>query len=285
MRRWLAAAAAGLLLLSACGREGPPEDVVTLGDTSPSPRASARPRDASASATPQATDRAGATTAPAATGAAATDAPAATAEPGKQNPPKDGRYTYSFKGKSSDPTNPTASQQSFEGEAYSQVSHKGSQYTIVGTSSEDTTRFTTQLLWGDTQVQLTYIEIQTQIGTFSCRFSPALLITKFPVKAETYPSQDFRGSGNACDGKLDITVEREEVQKDAAGKSWDTWRVKVHTEIRSESFDLTQDEIRWMSPDLGMEIRNDGKQNGTVSSGAFQGDIAGESSSLLKSYP
>lgn len=288
MRKGLAVAAAAALLLTACGREGTPKDVAAFSDASPSPTATAKAaRGAKASATPAATqDAPAATSEPAAPQApAATSGPQQTAAPGTQQPPKDGRYTYDFKGKANDPTNPTASQQSFEGERYSQVSHNGSSYTIVTTNSEESTRVTTKLNWGQDKVELTSIAIQTQLGEFSCAFDPPLVIVRFPIKPETYPTQNFKGQGNACDGKLDITVERQEAAQDATGRSWNAWRVKVRTETRSESFDLTTDETRWVSPDLGMEVRSEAKSNGSFKSGAFSGDIAGESTSVLRSHP
>jgi len=284
-RSAVAIAVAALLLLAACGREGVPGEVTSLQDASPSPSASTA---AVASATPAATKKAAAASA---TPAASTAAPAASArpsetvEPGTFRRPTGGRYTYAYEGKGTDPTNPAGPERSFEGKRYTEVSHSANDYTFVGTNSEDSTRTTTKTTWSSTKVELTFIEIQTQVGTFSCRFDPPLVITKFPVKAETYPSQTFKGEGNACDGKLDITVVKRESATDAAGKPWDAWQVKVHTETRSSNFDITTDETRWVSPELGIEVRSNANSNGNFKSGAFSGKISGTAVSTLEKYP
>jgi hypothetical protein len=284
-RRAIAIAVAALLLLAACGREGVPGEVSSLGDASPSPSASAT---AAASATPSATKKAAAASAtPSATAAApqASAGASETASPGTFRRPTGGRYTYSYEGEGTDPTNPAGPERSFEGKRYTEVSHSANDYTFVGTNSEDTTRSTTKTRWSSTKVELTYIEIQTQVGTFKCKFDPPLVITRFPVKPETYPSQTFKGEGNACDGKLEITVVKREQAKDATGKSWDAWQVKVHTETRSSNFDITTDETRWVAPDLGIEVRSNANSNGNFKIGASSGKINNTTVSVLEKYP
>lgn len=291
-RRILATLAAALMLLAACGREGDPEEVSGLGDSSPTPSATVE-ADAEADETsePGSTEEpeggAATTSGPAATaaGSTATSGPVRTAAPGRASPPKDGTYTYTYEGKGNDPTNPAAGEQSFSGERYDKISHSGGTYTTETTTSEDAGRTTIKTRWTDTKVEMLEIVIESQAGTFSCRFDPPLVITKFPIKPETYPTQTFKGDGNACDGKLDITIVKKEDVKDAAGKAWSTWNVKVHTEIRPPNLVIIQDETRWVSPDIGVGIRSQGTQDGTFKSGATTFKFDNSFTSVLKKRP
>lgn len=291
MKRLVAVIAAGLVLLSACGKEGEPRELSAVGDRTPSATATSTPKtsgDADATATPAATAAGRPTATQGASspsGGGTPGAPAATAEPGKSKPPKDGRYVYELSGKATDPTNPAAGEQSYSGEQYTEVSHSGAVYTYESTNSESPGRTTIRTRWTDARVELLEISTETPIGTYGCKFNPVLVVTKFPIKPETYPTQTFKGEGNACDGKLDITVEAQETVKDAGGTAYRTWRAKVRTEIHSDNFDIVQNETRWTSPDLGIEVRSNGTQNGEVSSGAFQSKFSGSSTSVLKSKP
>jgi hypothetical protein len=288
MKKSLAALATVVMLFAACGKEGTTENILTAGESSPTPSASAA-ADAAESAQPDATATAAAATdeptATQASGTSATSAPAKPAPAGKSQPPKNGRYVYSYSGKATDPANPAGGQQSYNGELYNEISHSGNVYTLESTNSESAGRSIVKTRWTDTRVEFLEIKIETQIGTFGCKFNPALVITKFPIKPETYPTQNFKGEGNACDGKLDITIEAKETVKDAAGKAFETWRAKVNTEIKSDSLSIVQKETRWASPDLGVEIRSVGSQNGEVKSGAFQSKFSGTSNSVLKQRP
>lgn len=281
-----AALAITLLLVAACGREGPPDELLTVGRaaTSPTPVEGTDAPDATTK--PEATGRAaGVRPTPAATtqeGATATTGPVRTAEPGKTQPPKDGRYTYDFSGKGTDPANPSGPERSFEGESYTDVSHSADVYTFETTNSEEAGRTTTRTRWSASKVELLEISIETPIGTYGCKFDPPLVITKFPVKPESYPTQTFKGEGNACNGKLDITIVRQEAATDATGRSWNTWRVKVRTEVRSTNLTAITNETRWASPDLGIEIRSEATSNGEFKSGTFSSKFSGENTRVLK---
>jgi hypothetical protein len=286
--RVVAGVALVLLLGAACGKENAPDEVLTV-DTGASPAPGAAATNApDASAAPGATDAApGATTKPAATaaGTRATAGPVTTAPPGERQPPKDGRYTYANSGKRTDPSNPAAGQQPFEGERYDDISHSGDTYTIESTNTEEAGRIVTKLRWAASRVELLQITIETQIGTYSCRFDPVLVITKFPVKPETYPTQTFKGEGNACNGKLDITVVKKETQKDATGKSWEAWQAKVRTETKPPNLSIVTNETQWVAPDLGVSVRSEGASNGEYKSGATTFKFSSTSTAVLKKYP
>lgn len=284
MRTWPAAIALSLLVLSACGREGPAtEDTLATAEPLSSPTASA---EATAEASPGATGAA-ATRAPGAAatsappGGAATSAPADTPAPGRFNVPEVGTYVYSYSGTRNDPFNPAGSQQRFSGELTNEVTRGGNVVTTESTNSESPGRTTIRTRWSDTKVEMLSLKTESQAGDFSCEFNPPLLIAKFPVKAETFPKQELKGEGNACNGTLEITYERQEATKDATGRTWNTWRVHVKTTVKSDQLTITQDETRFVSPDLGVEVRSTGSSKATFSGQNFTQN----STSALKSRP
>jgi hypothetical protein len=59
------------------------------------------------------------------------------------------------------------------------------------------------------------------------------------------------------------------------------WRVKVKTTVKSERLTVTQDETRWISPDLGIEVRSNGSSKATFGTQNF----TSTSTSALKSHP
>jgi hypothetical protein len=283
MRKWLTAVICGLLVFAACGREGPAtESTLATAEPLESPVAT---EEAKATSTPAAT-AAPATPAPAATsratpaaGTTATSAPAARPQPGRVNVPKDGAYVYSYSGTQSDPFG--GGQQRFNGELTNEITHSGNVLTTESTNSESPGRTTIKTRWSDTKVEMLSIKIESQGGDFSCEYNPPLLITKFPVRAETYPKQQMKGEGNACDGTLEITIERQEAAKDATGRSWNSWRVRVRTTVKSDQLTITQNDTRWVSPELGVEVRSTGSSKATFGAQSFTQN----STTALKSHP
>ncbi|MGH2651285.1 MAG: hypothetical protein ACRDHK_08755, partial [Actinomycetota bacterium] len=250
---------ASLLLYAACGQEGNIVPGLASSDGDP-----AGPTPSAGTAAEPSPTAPGATKAPAAT-AAATAPPGGTqAQPTKPvaeggiNPPKDGRYVYTYQGESTDPFNPGAPPQKFSGELYSEVSHQGNVYTEEQTNTETPGRFTTRTRWESSRILLLSFNTETAGGDFSCVFDPPLTIANIPIKPGTIPTQTFKGRGNACNGKLDITVETKENTTDANNKTWSAWRVKVRIEAGNEQFNTITDERQWLAPELGVEVRTDG---------------------------
>lgn len=284
MKKWLVAIVCGVLVFAACGREGPAtQDTLATAEPLESPLETEEP---AATATPRATAP-DATTAPAATaraaapagGAAATSAPAAKPPPGRFNPPQDGAYVYSYSGTRSDPF--AGGEEEFSGELTNEVTHSGNVLTTESTNSESPGRTTIRTRWSDTKVEMLSLKTESQAGDFSCTFDPPLIIAKFPVKAETYPKQELKGEGNACNGTLEITFERQEAAKDATGRSWNAWRVRVKTTVKSDQLTITQNETRWIPPELGTEVRSTGSSQATFGAQKFNQN----STTALKSRP
>jgi hypothetical protein len=285
-RSWMALLAAALLLFAACGREGgKDESTLTTSDASAGPTASAA---AGSSAAPGAS--AGASAAPALGASAkpsavagATSAPAAVKPPpeGRANPPKDGTYTYAYSGSASDPFNPTAPPSRFSGTLTNEHTHSGSVHTTETTNSETPGRTTIRTRWSTAKVEMLSLKNQSSAGEFGCTFDPPLLITKFPIKPETYPQQQLKGEGNACSGTLDITIVKKETVKDGNGKAWSTWQVKVKTTLKSDQLTITQNETRWIAPELGVEVKTNGASDGKYATQSFKTT----STSALKKYP
>lgn len=276
------------VLAAACGSED--EANLTTSTATPGP-------DATSTAAPEATAKPGSSSASGSGkktgddgGTQAQGGPApAPAPEGGVNRPKAGNYVYDLDGKATDPTNPAAGQQSFpeDAEAYVDISHNGDVTTSERSSSEGAGVFTTRTRWEPTQILLLSVKIETQLGDFSCTFDPPLVIAHIPLKPETIPDQEFKGQGNACNGKLGIQVVRQETTTDATGKSWPAWQIKVHTEASSGQFSQTSDETQWFAPDLGVEVRSDGTSNGTVQVGPTgpPQSFSAETKTALKTYP
>ena len=285
MRKVLAVLAVAVMALSACGREGGDEELdITTAQEDDEPTATPKadkkaaatqaPDDekAGAEATPKATEAA-----PAATAAAAP----AKAPEGRYNDPKVGAYTYDVKGEGTDQMNPAAPPQKYEGEITVEISRSGDITTREQTSSEETGRLTIRTKRETSRVLLVSFKSETAIGDFGCELDPPLVITKFPVKPEKFPTQTFKGRGNSCDGKLDIEILRQETAKDASGKSWSTWVARTRQEVKTNQGTLVSDQTRWVSPDLGVEIKGD-----QVSSGQFGAQkFKNEGTSVLTDYP
>jgi hypothetical protein len=286
MKKAITTVAILALLFAACGREGGKEDTLTQSGASAAPTATAKSGAVASTASPGATDEVtdapgGATARPAAT-AAATSGPARTAPPeGRSNPPKDGTYVYAYKGEASDPFNPAAPPQKFSGELNNDISHEGNVYTSETTNSESAGRTTLRTRYSTSKVELLSFKVESQGGDFGCTFNPPLLITKFPIKPETYPKQNYAGEGNACDGSLEVQIIGKETVKDATGKAWSTWKAHVRTTFKSDQLDITQDENRWVSPELGIEIKTIGTTKGKFATTNFDA----KNDSVLKSHP
>lgn len=283
-KRLIAAVATLLVFAAACGKESDEADLTTgRGTSAPTttsgPAASAA---AAASAAPGTTRNA-----PEATSQAAAPAskPVTKAPEGKVNPPKDGKYVYTLKGEASDPFNPAGPPQRFDGELTKQVSHKGNVYTEEQTTSESAGRNTTRTRWEATRVLLLSFKAETPAGDFSCTLNPPLVVVKFPVKPERYPTQQIKGQGNACNGTLDITVERKETAKDATGRNWSTWRARVKLVVSNDQFKNTSDQTQWSSPDIGTEIRTSGKTQGEVKTATGSQKFQSTETTALKSRP
>ncbi len=284
MKKGLALVAVAVLLFAACGKEGASDVALTDPDSGATPTATVKTSTATtkpgASSAPAGATK---TTAPAAAGTAATTAPAAAAKPaeGRANPPKDGTYVYSVSGTASDPFNPAAPPQKYTGEQTNTVTHSGDVYTTESTTSERAGRTTIRTKHTTANVTMLSLKSETAGGEFSCIFNPPLVITKFPIKPETFPTQQLKGEGNACDGTLDITVVKKESVKDATGRAWDTWQAKVKLTLKSDQLTLNQNDTRWVSPELGVEIKSVGTTDGKFGPTTFKGSA----NSALKKYP
>jgi hypothetical protein len=205
---------------------------------------------------------------------------------GGYSPPKDGKYEYRLDGEATNPFNPAAPPQKFSNETLTKtVTHSGSVITTEQTTSTNAGKTTQRVRWESSRVLLLYVNAETPQGNYSCTFNPPLLITKFPVRAGTIPTQAFKGSGNACSGKLDIAIERRESAKDANGKSWDAWRVRVKTQSNAGQFTQNSDDTRWVSPTLAEEIRSQGTFSLKINGAGGSQTSHGSQTTVLKSYP
>jgi hypothetical protein len=279
-KRLMTIAIAFVLLGAGCGREGALTTELAGGVT-PTPVATTTP-----AATPAATEAAATPTAAAGAAPSPGGDQTQTTKPASEggvNTPKDGSYVYTYKGEQTGPTSP--SPQRFDGERTVESSHEGNVYTSESTNTEQPGRFTTRTRWEPTRILLLAFKNENPAGDFNCTFDPPLVIAKIPIKAEKFPTQQLKGTGNFCDGKLDITFERQEPMKDATGRSWSTWRVRVQLQAGNQQVTTTSDETQWFSPELGAEIKTDGTTNGEAQTPGGPQKFSGKSTSVLKSHP
>jgi hypothetical protein len=175
--------------------------------------------------------------------------------------PKPGTYVYDFVGRG-DTDVPEGARLT------EKVATSGKDVTVDLTNSENenSRRFT--LRWeADRVLQLSIV---SNIGgrQVTCTFDPPLVLTKIPIRVEKLPTQTVeRGS---CAGKIDIKVVGREEVADATGRDWLTWRIDTVTGANSES--------RWLSPELGRDIRTEVKAEGA-------GGGSTDTATILRSYP
>ncbi len=291
MRKFLVPAVALMVLAAACGG-GKKESTLTNNQgasATPSAMTSAKPGKTAASAKPGASAAAGggATTgSKSSTGGTQAGGAVTKVVSGGYSPPKDGSYVYRLDGEATNPFNPAAPPQKFTNETLTKkISHSGNVITTEQTTSTSAGTSTQRVRWEADRVLLLYVNASTPQGDYGCTFNPPLLITKFPVKPGTIPTQQFKGSGNACTGTLDITIEKRESAKDANGKSWDAWRVKVKTSASTGQFTQNSEDTRWVSPTLAEEVRSSGTFSLKINGAGGSQTSHGSQTTALKTYP
>jgi len=285
MRKALLTTVALALVLAACGKAKETNLNLGVSSASPGTTSSAAPGETTA---PKSSSAPGATKAPSSSssssstsgskGSTTTPKPA---PPGGANTPKDGTYDYRADGSvTSNGSNP----QNYSNQTVTaDISHSGNVYTTKQTTQQATT--TSKDQWTSTKILFQSVEISSPYGTFSCTYNPALTIAKFPTKPETFPQQHLSGSGNACGGTLDIQVLDKENVVDASGHTWSAWKihVKINSQFKYNGTPVTaqSDEMRWFSPDLGVEVKS--IANGSNTSPL--GKTTSKTTTVLKSHP
>jgi len=288
VRKFVVPVVALLLLAGACGG-GKKESTLTNNQgasATPSATTSAKPGKTTGSAKPGATVAAGGATTSSKSSSGTTQAGGTTTKvvAGGYLPPKDGTYVYRLDGEATTPFNPTP--QKFSNETLTKkISHSGNVITTEQTTSTSSGTSTQRVRWESDRVLLLYVNASTPQGDYGCTFNPPLLITKFPVRPGTIPTQQFKGSGNACNGTLDITIVRRESAKDNNGKSWDAWRANVKTSASTGQFTQNSSDTRWVSPALAEEVRSTGTFTLKINGAGGSQTSHGSQTTALKSYP
>lgn len=284
MRKCLIFVFAVLLLTVACGSENEAELTTTEGTSEPRATATAAP-DATAEAGGAAGGSGGQ-----AGGDQAQEAPAPVqpAPEGSINRPRPGTYVYDLDGKSSDPLNPAAPPEDYAGDAEAtvKIGQSGDINSAEASNTESPGVVTIRTKWEPSRILLVSLKTETPLGEINCVFDPPIEIAHIPPKVETFPTQNWKCSGEDGEGKTDIQFVGKETVDDANGKSWSTWKVMTKTQSTSPDFSISQEDTRWVSPDLGIEIRSDGKSSGSfkTQAGTTQ-NFSSESRTVLKKHP
>ena len=288
MRRFLVPVMALALVAAGCGG-GKKESALTgeqEASASPSAAATAKPGKSSAPAKAAAKPGTGTSSGSSTAGGGSQAKAAPKVVSGGYNPPKDGAYEYRLDGEASNPFNPGAGPQKFSNESLTKkISHSGNVITTEQTTSVQAGKTTQRVRWESSRVLLLYVNAETAQGDYSCEFDPPLLITRFPVRPGAIPTQQFKGKGNACNGKLDINIVRREAAKDNNGKSWDAWRVQVKTQSNAGQFTQNSNDTRWVSPALAVEVRSQGTFELKINGAGGSQTSKGSQKTALKSYP
>jgi hypothetical protein len=195
--------------------------------------------------------------------------------------PKEGKYVYDFSGQVLDPADPSATPRRTSGARRThEIDHNGAvtKQTETSTASPATTIVRTR--WESARVAQLSVRTEIDDTSSGCIFDPPLDVLHIPIRAEKFPRQQIKGGGSSCGGTYDLTVNGPEKVEDATGRSWDTWKITIETHTTSGNSDAT--EIRWISPELGKEIRIEGSFEQDAPGGAR---TRGESVNILRSRP
>jgi hypothetical protein len=209
------------------------------------------------------------------------------AEPGQPNRPRAGTYVYDLSGQASDPLNPAGPPRSFpdDAEVQSEISWDGDIQTVVTTNSEAPGRTTTRWRWSADRLEFLSIRTQMPGGDFGCVFEPPILAANFPIQTGSLPDQSWGCEDSDGSGETSITIEGQEDVQDANGQTWSTWRVSTSTQFDFGQVRGNQESTSWMSPDLGVDIRSEGSQDGEFGGPVGAQSFASEQQTALKRYP
>jgi hypothetical protein len=268
MRKWMAGAAACLLVVMACGGDG--DDTSGAGTDVQSDATPAAASEAAATAAPAGAPRASdaantrATAKPASGSTTqASSAPAKPASPGAVNRPKTGRYTAKVSGEATDPFTGQRQPVPDGARAFTDLSASGVEYTSKITNNQMAGDTTTKTRWESARVLLLLFSINQPVVKVRCDYDPPLVILQLPVKKQTYAPQT-RKDGTDCTQTTAITVAGQETAK-AMGRDWATWKITQKTtySFNNASITGTLNQTLWLSPELGVAIKTDETNNGT----------------------
>jgi hypothetical protein len=195
--------------------------------------------------------------------------------------PRDGKYVYSFSGQIVDTADPQATPRRVSGAQRTHtIKNNGDITKQTETSTISTATTITRTRWEPNRVIELSVVTKFQGSSSGCIFNPPIDVLHMPIRVETFPARQLKGSGSTCGGDYELTVNGPETVNDATGRSWATWKITIRTHAKSANTDAT--ETRWFSPELGKEIRIEGVTQQDTSNGQR---VRAESVNILKSYP
>lgn len=303
MKRTLALLSLLLLALAACGGDDPASTGARGGSptpsgatTAPTPTEEVEESPDDATATPTAAPEEGSNEGAGEDGdtdGGGSDGPEPrseqqSADDGGVNPPKTGDYVYDLDGTTSDPFNPAGRDYPDDTTATVEVSKDGDVYSSKTTNSEDPGASTSRVRWEADRALLLFTKQERPGVSFSCTFEPPVEILRVPMKAETFPTQEW--SSDSCEGTTDITVVGQEDVQDANGETWSTWKIEQETDytFRGEQGTATGTlrTTTWFSPDLGNEVRSHDRNDGEFKNQTGTGqEFHSDTTITLKSHP
>lgn len=203
---------------------------------------------------------------------------------GEITPPQPGTYVYDLTASSIDPDDPDAPDRRVEGEQSETISVEGDVYSSEITI-EGNPGFVTVIRtrWEERSVLLLSSETTTPDASSRCTFEPPVEIVHLPTREERFPTQEWDGPG--CQGRTDITVLGAQTVRDATGRAWATWKFEVRTETTSPGGSVVETETRWLSPELGRDVRTDRIADGERSSPTGTRRFHNATQTVLKSNP
>lgn len=207
---------------------------------------------------------------------------------GQVNRPATGDYVYDLDGTTTDPFNPAGREYPDDATQTVEVSRDGDVYSSKTTNSEESGASTTRVRWEADRALLLMTKQEQPGVTFSCTFEPPVEILHIPIRAETFPTQQW--SSDNCEGTTDITVVGEEDVQDANGNTWSTWRIEQETDYTFRSGQGTAtgtlQTTTWFSPDLGNGVKSHNQNDGEFKNQTGTGqEFHSDTTTTLISHP
>jgi hypothetical protein len=205
---------------------------------------------------------------------------------GEVNRPKSGTYYYEYSSESTNAATPDEPKATSKPDAQlaRKIGYQGSNGMAVGErSTEGPAVAETNYVWEDDRLLEVGSELRQGEQTNTCTYEEPVIALKFPLKAESYGDQSTEGDGEACGGTRKIEVVEETTTTDANGNPWSVWHIKITTTSESNGLRIERTDQRWLSPDLGTDVRYETDARYINPEGGVS--AASKSVATLKTYP
>jgi hypothetical protein len=181
--------------------------------------------------------------------------------------PSPGRYIYGVTGRDEGPQGGTSTSTSAT-VAIARPSETDIRYEILAPSGARTNKI---VRWTESQALLSRERTRVKSIDRDCKYSPPLLLARFPLVEGSYEPQRFSESPT-CRGTLRVTVLGTDTIEDA-GKTWNVRLIKREWLARfSAENNVSLVETAWFAPAQGIDVRLRRVQRSTVGGQRYTSD-------------